>query len=301
MSMLDAVSRFLACRSATARRLVSSGRPHIAVSLMVAGGVGGCGVQVPSIEPLARSQQEVAHVVNNIANHVGCEIRNAVLELHKRYHSPILWQRIAWIDSWAAKVTLKILVEEKTTFAPGVTFKTIFPNATTTFGTQIITTGQTFSFGIGGQFSTDATRTEQVGFFLPFKDLIARPGECRTGVGPYIQGDLKFSEWLNAALFLEETPGTLSESVEAPYDVISHEIQFVVIAGGNVTPTWTLLSVTANPIAPLLGATRTRTDDVLITMGPTVNDAAGKLRPSPAVDYSHLASQIVSGIRNQLP
>src|SRR5262249_6567762 len=157
----------------------------------------------------------------NIANHVKCEIRNAVLEVHRRYGDPVLWRQIAWIDNWAAKVTLKIIVEEKTTVAPGLSFKTLFPNATTMFGTQTITTAQSFSFGIGGQFSTDAIRTEQIGFFLLFKELIAGQGKCPAGYGPFIEGDLKFAEWLNAVILLRETPGTLPETIDAPFDVIS--------------------------------------------------------------------------------
>src|SRR6185437_10547635 len=145
-----------------------------ALGLVVAATVAGCGVQVPSIEPLARSQAEVGFMVNKIANHLGCEIGKALVGIHARYRSRGVADRIEWLDNWAAKITLTIQVEEKTALAPGLSFKTIFPNATTTFGTQTITTGQSFSFGIGGQFSTDATRTEKVGYFVPLGGLANR-------------------------------------------------------------------------------------------------------------------------------
>jgi hypothetical protein len=294
MSMLNAVRRV----------------PRVVCSLLAVAAASGCGFQTPSLEPLAGSQQEVAFAVNNIANHVKCEIYTALQDAKVRYASS--WDKIKWIETWAAKVTLKIQVEEKTSFAPGISFNTIFPNGTTTFGTQTITTAQTFSFGIGGQFSTDATRIEQLGFFLQFDRLPKEPVKCPVGQGPHIEGDLKFGEWLNTALFLDLTPGTLfpihgaaaGDPSQLPYDVISHEVQFVIIAGANVTPTWKLVAVTANPTGPLLGATRTRTDDVLITIGPTVDDlkgGKGAKGPSTAVENSHLASQISSGIRNALP
>jgi hypothetical protein len=185
----------------------------------------------------------------------------------------------------------------------------------------MITSAQTFSFGIGGQFSSDATRTETVGYFVSLGALRKRveagkaldpPKPCHHGAGPNIEGDLKFREWLEATILPLETPGTLtsaslqSEPATAtlamggkealappPFDVISHQINFVIIAGGNITPTWTLVTFSANTgNNPLLGATRTRTNNVLVTMGPTINGPAGQVLPSQGVEFQHLASQI---------
>jgi hypothetical protein len=288
--------------------------------IVAAGAVAGCGVQVPTIEPLARSQAEVGFIVNKIANHIGCEIGYAMLGIHSRYRRSGLADRIKWLDNWAAKITLTIQVEEKTALAPGISFRTLFPNATTTFGSQTITTGQFFSFGVGGQFSTGAIRIEKVGYLVPLGGLAKRVREgeergkpCDIGTGPNIEGDLKFREWLEAAVLLDETGGTLmhldppgNPSPETagsvpPFDVISHEVNFVVMASGNVTPTWSLVTVSANPNGPLLAATRTRTNNVLITMGPAINEGAGKIRASQEVEFSHLASQIRSNVINVVP
>ena len=268
------------------------------VLLIAAGCISGCGTYVPKIELLARNQQEVSNIVNKIANQVKCEIRQAVIDATDRYN------QVAWLKDWSAKVTLKIVVDEKSTFAPGLSLNTIFPNATTIFGTQTITTAQTYSFGVGGQFSSDAQRTEQVGFFFVFKELIVPQAEpCPYGQGTFIQSDLKLSEWLMAASLMAST-GTVSQPFQSgsPLEVISHEVQFIIVAGANATPTWKLVAVTANPNGPLLGATRTRTDDVLITMGP-LGEIAKNTRPvaSTAVENSHLASQIVSGLQNRIP
>ena len=140
----------------------------------------------------------------------------------------------------------------------------------------------------------------------------ARP--CHHGEGPNIEGDLKFREWLEATILPTQSPGTTGQlpiltdaSLQAqpavagaaeakgtaqpagaattaltkeapkppPFDIISHEVNFVVVAGGNITPTWTLVTFSANTgNSPLIGATRTRTNNVLITMGRTVNDEA---------------------------
>jgi hypothetical protein len=270
-----------------------------AIALLLSSGfIGGCGTYVPKIELLAGSQQEVSIIVNKIANQVRCEIRQAVLDATGRY------DEVAWLKDWSAKVTLRIVVDEKSTFAPGISLNTIFPNAITIFGSQTVTTAQSYSFGIGGQFSSDATRTEQVGFFFVFSELIAQSGPCPYGEGTLIQSDLKLGEWLLAASLVASTPGTVSQPFQsgAPLDVISHEVQFIIVAGANATPTWKLVAVTANPNGPLLGATRTRTDDVLITMGPLGElNKNGRPVASVAVENSHLASQIVSGLQNRLP
>jgi len=42
---------------------------------------------------------------------------------------------------------------------------------------------------------------------------------------------------------------------------------------------------------PLLGAARTRTNNALVTMGPTVPTPSG-YQPSQSVEFQHLASQI---------
>jgi hypothetical protein len=72
-------------------------------------------------------------------------------------------------------------------------------------------------------------------------------------------------------------------------DTISIEIKFVIVSNGNVTPTWKLLRVSANTgSAPLFGLGRTRTHDLIITIGP----------PNAATASTHLASQIGNAVSN---
>jgi hypothetical protein len=73
-------------------------------------------------------------------------------------------------------------------------------------------------------------------------------------------------------------------------DTISYEIKFVIVSSGNVTPTWKLVRVSANTgSSPLFGLNRTRTHDLIITIGPNTT----------ATDNSNLASQISSGVSSQ--
>jgi hypothetical protein len=59
-------------------------------------------------------------------------------------------------------------------------------------------------------------------------------------------------------------------------DSFSQDIKFIIISSGNVTPTWKLIQLSANTNAPFFGTSRTRTHEVLITIGPptqrTIND-----------------------------
>jgi hypothetical protein len=72
-------------------------------------------------------------------------------------------------------------------------------------------------------------------------------------------------------------------------DTVSIEIKFVIVSNGNVTPTWKLLRVSANTgSTPLFGMGRTRTHDLIITIGP----------PTSTTANTHLASQIGVAVSN---
>src|ERR1700680_2259490 len=73
-------------------------------------------------------------------------------------------------------------------------------------------------------------------------------------------------------------------------DAVSYEIKFVIVSNGNVTPTWKLVRVSANTATspPFFGLGRTRTHDLIITIGP----------PTPQTSQSHLASQIGNAVSN---
>jgi hypothetical protein len=65
-------------------------------------------------------------------------------------------------------------------------------------------------------------------------------------------------------------------------DAISYEIKFIIVSSGNVTPMWKLVQVSANTSGTFFSTSRTRTHDLIITIGP--NDGRTL--------SAHLASQI---------
>jgi hypothetical protein len=103
-------------------------------------------------------------------------------------------------------------------------------------------------------------------------------------------------------------------------NVLSHEIKFDITDTGNVTPGWKLTRVSLNQSGNLLSATRDRTNDLTITLGPTVStpkpvlgkdgkpmvDANGKVKmtatygPSNDAYTAALSSQIGLAVSNAI-
>ncbi len=69
---------------------------------------------------------------------------------------------------------------------------------------------------------------------------------------------------------------------------VSTELKFVIISSGNVTPTWKLLRVSANTSGTLFSTGRTRTHDLIITVGPASGDTTS----------ANFALQVQSAVAN---
>jgi hypothetical protein len=125
----------------------------------------------------------------------------------------------------------------------------------------------------------------------PGNDLFERLQWKPASSSPFIlQSDLGIKEWLEGAMFTN----VLLHSVDVPTgaspkpDVISYEIKFVIVSSGTVTPSWKLVKFSANTSGDFFSAGRTRTHDLIITIGP--NDQTTL--------QSHLASQIGNAVSN---
>jgi hypothetical protein len=170
-----------------------------------------------------------------------------------------------------------------------------------------LASSQSYVLGFGGSFSADAQRKESLSLFMEFKKFTDKASltkaklklenssdlttECHKGNGRFfIQSDLKLREWLVDTLFHAYVQPDYAEDLKSSKkDAISHEVNFVIIYGGNVTPSWKLVRVSADQSSPLFGATRTNTQDLQITLGPPTA-TPGQL--SQAAQNTALASQI---------
>ena len=300
------------------------------VALGFAGLLSGCGTFVPGLEEFY-DPQNAKTLVDAIVYHVQCEVQSEIQSLliqdqdiaaakipvgkERKLQGP----RLDWLKTWGAQAILTLTVDEKSSANPGVSLNTVLPDVITKFPSGDVKTSQSFALGLGAGASAAATRKETVAWFIDFKDFTSskslararkigigdRPAQCNEERGILIQSDLKLREWLYAVVlpavpqdaFVTDFKAALVAQAKASKkDVISHEITFAIQYNANVTPSWKLVRVSANQgSTPLFGFQRTRTQNLLITMGPTT--PAG---PSQAQQNAALASQIGTAVANAI-
>lgn len=245
----------------------------------------GCGLYTPMLE--AGDDVPENHVtgvlVNKIVDHVKCELGRAILyEINydkanaAKNHVP---RNLTWLDTSSGTLTITMSVDEKGSLAPGATW---------TDPLQAVgKTAQSFSLGLGASASADATRKQQVDFvfdvkkdfvdnkqFREFNDSGLTPAPCKDEYGrALIEGDLRIREWLDSAVFARD----ITKNVDmGPPDVLTDDITFVVAYSASVTPSWKLVRWSVNPSSPFANASRTRTNEALIALGPAGKTAKGK-------------------------
>jgi len=260
---------------------------------VASGTLGGCGLTVPEMQEFYQATAEEKFDENVLVSQIKCEIHKGVQDTLDAFQfsgtGPYTGNSIDWLKNWAAKVTLKITVDEKSALAPGVTLNKPLHNAVSHFNSGgNVTTPQSFSTSIGLQVSADATRIETIGFTYVFANLLKEPlpegNKCDHVSKILIMSDLKIGDFIINKATIANVPGTiLGEKSSGPFTAFSDQITFVVIYGGNVTPIWKLVNITGSSNSPFFNATRSRTHDVTITLGPL---------SSPTVDAIHQANLI---------
>jgi hypothetical protein len=269
-----------------------------------------CGLSVPDIKEVwdadrpanpATGEPRIsatAQIEFEIKKRVYCDLRDAVQAVNSIEVStgsndkPGPAQKSIIPPKWGAQVSLSLTVDESSALAPGLTFDELISSS--------------FSLGLGGTLSSTATRIDK---FNPSWSIayLMRPDTpysvCRPGndlfeklrwkpasSSPFIlESDLGIKEWLQGAMFTDVLLHSVGSSGgEAKPDTVSYEIKFVIVSSGSVTPTWKLVKFSANTAGDFFTVGRTRTHDLIITIGP--NDAT-------TLD-SHLASQIGNAVSN---
>jgi hypothetical protein len=227
-----------------------------AVSLLA---VGGCGLFTPEKNPLIPDTIDPATGTSsggmyeyNIMKHIQCEIRDGVLKATRLPNSE-------WIKHAGGLVTVKLTAEDQSALSPSAAFLTPLANM------------QSFTLGIAGSGSANATRTEQMAFAYNngqlYKEALIAVKNGHTDChhlqnGVFINSDLKIGQFIYDKVLISGAGDV------TPLSQLQFEISFVAAFGGSITPTWTLTNTTVNGAGTLFGATRTDTSDVLITLGP---------------------------------
>lgn len=156
----------------------------------------------------------------------------------------------------------------------------------------------------------------EYGVCKPENDPFKKQGWATPSSSPFlIESDLGIKDWLVGAMVVNNflpsdltpsTPvhacaskcrarggstggdgaGSSGGGAASKADTVSYEIKFFIVSSGNVTPTWKLIPVSANTgSSPFFGVGRTRTHDLIITIGPDTT----------VTSNANLASQITSG------
>lgn len=272
--------------------------------------LGACGLSVPDIKEAWDADRPAnqitgepkisgtAQIEFEIKKRIYCDLKEAVQAVNSIEVSTGPYDKLGAPKKgiippkWGVQISLSLQVDESSALNPGLTFDELISSS--------------FSLGLGGTLSSTATRIDK---FNPSWSIayLMKPDTshsvCKAGNDPFeqmrwqpassspfiLQSDLGIKEWLQGAMFTD----VLLHSVGSPGgdtkpDTVSYEIKFAIVSSGTVTPTWKLVKFSANTSGDFLSFNRTRTHDLIITIGP--ND-------STTLD-SHLASQIGNAVSN---
>jgi hypothetical protein len=276
--------------------------------------LGACATTVPPLGERGEVPQTQWIREAQLVTHVKCELQQAlrrivVEQMQNDAGSGLAGHDIDWLKDWGATVTLKLIVNEKSTFSPGISLTKPLENIIQTFPSGgNVTVGQSRSFGFGASVTTEATRTDQVGFFYTFSELVGDwtapgpAGECGPTGGMSTDNDLKIADFMESKINLSRVPAVLERKPgKSPFSVFTYEVTFVVTKSANVTPNFKLVAISINPTGTLYNGQRIRTNDLVLTMGPVKKDQNGEVvGPSDAVRDANLAALIGRAVATAL-
>jgi hypothetical protein len=162
-----------------------------------------------------------------------------------------------------------------------------------------------------GTVSSEGVRIDKLNSYNTVKQFFGNQCLQRPNGLWMLSSDLKLREWIIYAI-----SAAASDEISIPADangpwksnVISHEVKFVVSSSGSLTPGWKLTRLSINQSGTFLAASRDRTHDLTITLGPAEQYKSVEIlrngtartvvvrQPSRQAADAHLASQIGSAV-----
>lgn len=230
----------------------------------------GCGLRVPEIQENPADKVAGQQLVQSIVYNVTCEVQDAIYRI---YNNPDHVRKHTFLDTWGVQIALSLQVQEKSSVNPVINWLPPSPASSV------------FNLGAGGTLSADATRQEKTNSYFTVQQ-IRDLGPCVEGTRPggvlLLQSHLGLEEWLRYNLTAANTGEILfaTDYSDGPLktNVLSHEVKFDITTSGNLTPGWKLSRLSINQSGNFLSASRGRTNDLTITLGPTVPT------PKPKID-----------------
>ncbi len=278
-------------------------RAQIVAALVAGALVTSCGTYVPSIQEFPGDAVDGQLLVKSIVHNINCEITEAVHDIIERDKKLAVANHgkrtAAWFDDWGIQTTLSLTVDEKGAVNPTVNWLPPSP------------AGAIFNLAAGGTLSSEGVRIDKLNSYNTVKQFLANQCSQRPDGLWMLSSDLKLREWIIYVI-----SAAASDEISIPADangpwkanVISHEVKFIVSSSGSVTPGWKLTRVSVNQTGSLLAASRDRTHDLTITLGPADKSQTVQIlrdgrtvrvvatQPSRQAADAHLASQIGSSV-----
>jgi hypothetical protein len=267
----------------------------------------GCGLYVPEkvvlspdhIDNPKTGMSSSGRYEDMIVRHIVCEIAAGIWDATQNKYFNIPWMKA---HKWGTAATLIITAEDQSGENPGVSLIDPIENKIIPFAKGgAVTLSQSFSVGVGASGSANATRTETIQFTKE-NDLLwalakadAHDGRVSCANyqnGIFVDSNLKIGQFIyDKAAIASLGNDANGNNGDPPFNTFTYDVKFVATFGGSITPTWKLARVSANPSGTLLSATRTNTNEVIITMGPigSYESANGPAQLSNAAQNQHNA------------
>jgi hypothetical protein len=262
----------------------------IFAALMLSAAVGGCGLFVPEKNAFSPDTIDNNGISTGgkyedvIVQHIFCEVAHGVALAYNNLYVVDKGQKkkLEWLKAWGTAVTLTLTVQDSDGLNPGVAVSAPFKNVVKTFAPgNAVTLGQSTSVGFGATGSASASRTETIQFTYLNSDLVdharkfplVQSGEgCRQFQdGAMIESNLKIWQFIydKAVVAANGNASASSNPSWWPiYNTFTEDITFTSSLGGSVTPTWKFARISADTSGTTLSATRSNTNEVIITLGP---------------------------------
>ncbi|MCJ2059811.1 hypothetical protein MKL09_25185 [Methylobacterium sp. J-048] len=279
----------------------------------------GCGTYAPSISEVWEPAEITDDLVYRIKKSIYCELRLATVQYGNGETIGRSGPTSPLPDNWGAQLNLYITADETGALNPSISYNRIIHNANIPRASPY---GQSFSLPFTGVLSSQAVRKDTYYSFFTMKGLKQPITDDDTSCGEYsksdpndpniypldrrgssyfLSGNVGIARWMRGALMAQDaipsskTPKSLSSKT----DILQYDIKFIVITSGTANPTWKLVDLSTGGGMPLASLNRTRTHELLLTLGP-VEAAKEGVRPSQQAQGVHLSGEIYSAVASGL-
>jgi hypothetical protein len=273
---------------------MSNARRKFSFALCLLGAIpltalGGCGLYTPEKNPLAPDTIDSGGISSegryesNVVAHIYCELSYGLALAYYNVKT-LSGQKLAWLNDWGTSATLTITAVDQSGLNPGLSLTNPLENSIKFFPVGgNVTTPQSFSLSMGGSGSANATRTETIQFTYLNSQLLSHARNfhllelqeqgkepCQTTPGGFrIESNLKIWQFIYDKAVIAATGNASDRDPRLPlYNTFTEDLTFVASLGGSITPTWKFARVSVNPTAPFLSASRSSTNELIVTLGP---------------------------------